>query len=58
LRIRARTQHIGNRSGQLIDATFEPPGNLSVGFHERCHFLNGIQQSFLQFQFSLQSISL
>ena len=47
LRVCARTENLRDRSGQLIDTAFESTGDLAVGFHERRHFLNGIEESLL-----------
>ena len=35
-----------------------PPESLTVAFHEGCHFLNGVEESLLQVQLALKSISL
>jgi hypothetical protein len=58
LRARARSQNFGNRAGKLIDAAFESARDLAIALHERCHLLNRIEQSLLQFQLALQSIPL
>ena len=48
-------QNFRNRSGQLIDAAFEPARDLAIRFHECRHLLNRIKQSFLQFQLTLKT---
>jgi len=42
----------------VIDAAFKAAGEFTVAFHEGRHFLNGVEESLLQVQLPLKSITL
>jgi len=53
----ARSGRTPDRSGQLVDATFEPAEGFAIGFHERRHLLNGIEQGLLKSQLVLKALT-